>query len=96
MWHYWNYNKNKSYKDGQITIGFIKIKRNEDLWLLFHIGKITKDLNILEKRILFCENYTYLANLSYKLRKYIVMHNNKFVIAHHFFVFLAKNLFKDV
>ncbi|MFH4339131.1 GIY-YIG nuclease family protein, partial [Acinetobacter baumannii] len=30
----------------QITIGFIKIKRNEDLWLLFHIGKITKDLNI--------------------------------------------------
>lgn len=44
--HYWNYNKNKSYKDRQITIGFIKIKRNEDLWLLFHIGKITKDLNI--------------------------------------------------
>ena len=44
--HYWNYNKNKSYKDGQTTIGLIKIKRNEDLWLLFHIGKITKDLNI--------------------------------------------------
>lgn len=44
--HYWNYNKNKSYKDGQITIGLIKIKRNEDLWLLFHIGRVTKDLNV--------------------------------------------------
>lgn len=44
---YWNYNKNKSYKDGQITLGFIRIKSNENFWLLFHIGKITKDLNIL-------------------------------------------------
>jgi hypothetical protein len=43
---YWNY-KNKSYKEGQITIGFIRIKSNENFWLLFHIGKITKDLNIL-------------------------------------------------
>lgn len=45
--HYWNYNKNKSYKSGQITVGLIRIKSNENLWLLFHIGKITKDLNIL-------------------------------------------------
>lgn len=44
---YWNYNKNKSFKEGQITIGFIRIKSNENLWLLFHVGKITKDLNIL-------------------------------------------------
>jgi hypothetical protein len=44
---YWNYNKNKSYKEGQITIGFIRIKNNESYWLLFHIGKITKELNIL-------------------------------------------------
>lgn len=44
---YWNYNKNKSYKEGQITLGFIRIKSNENFWLLFHIGKITKDLNIL-------------------------------------------------
>ena len=44
---YWNYNKNKSYKEGQITIGFIRIKNNENYWLLFHIGKITKDLNLL-------------------------------------------------
>ena len=44
---YWNYNKNKSYKEGQTTIGFIRIKNNENLWLLFHIGKVTKDLNKL-------------------------------------------------
>ena len=44
---YWNYNKNKSYKTGQITIGFILLNKKDNLWLLFHIGKITKDLNIL-------------------------------------------------
>jgi hypothetical protein len=44
--HYWNYNKNKSYKEGQIAIGFIRIKSNENYWLLFHIGRINKDLNI--------------------------------------------------
>ena len=44
---YWNYNKNKSFKEGQITLGFIRIKSNESYWLLFHIGKITKDLNRL-------------------------------------------------
>lgn len=45
---YWNYKKNKSYKIGQITIGLVKIKPNEDLWLLFHIGQVTKDLNNLD------------------------------------------------
>lgn len=44
---YWNYKSKKSYKEGQITIGLIKIKPNEDFWLLFHIGQVTKDLNIL-------------------------------------------------
>ena len=44
---YWNYNKHRSYKIGQITIGLVKIKPNEDLWLLFHIGKINRDLNKL-------------------------------------------------
>ena len=44
---YWNYKGKKSYKQGQITVGFIKIKSNENYWLLFHIGRITKDLNIL-------------------------------------------------
>jgi hypothetical protein len=45
---YWNYKKNKSYRDGQITLGFIRINSNDDLWLLFHAGKITKDLDILD------------------------------------------------
>ena len=45
---YWNYKKKKSYKAGQITIGFIRINSNDDLWLLFHVGKITKDLDILD------------------------------------------------
>jgi len=44
---YWNYSK-KSFKEGQITIGFIPIKGSKDLWLLFHIGKVTKDLNIFK------------------------------------------------
>lgn len=44
--HYWNYKSKKSYKDGQITVGFIRIK--DDLWLLFHVGKITKDFNKLD------------------------------------------------
>jgi len=43
---YWNYKKRKSYKQGQITVGFIKITSKENYWLLFHIGQITKDLNI--------------------------------------------------
>jgi hypothetical protein len=44
---YWNYKKKKSYRNGQITIGFIRINNNDDLWLLFHIGKITNDLDTL-------------------------------------------------
>ena len=44
---YWNYKKTKSYKMGQITIGFIRIK-NSDLWLLFHVGRVTRDLNTLD------------------------------------------------
>jgi hypothetical protein len=43
---YWNYKTKKSFKEGQITIGFIRLNE-KDLWLLFHIGKITKDLNKL-------------------------------------------------
>lgn len=44
---YWNYNTNKSFKTGQITDGLVKIKPKEDFWLLFHVGKVTKDLNKL-------------------------------------------------
>ncbi len=46
--HYWNYRRNKSYQEGQVTIGFIKISAREDRWLLFHVGRVTKDLNKLE------------------------------------------------
>ncbi len=43
--HYWNYKGQKSYKEGQITVGLARIKDNS--WLLFHVGKITKDLDKL-------------------------------------------------
>lgn len=43
---YWNYNRNKSFKNGQITVGFIRLNE-KNLWLLFHIGKVTNDLNKL-------------------------------------------------
>lgn len=41
-WQFWNYN-NKSYKVGNITIGFIRIAG--DKWLLFDVSKVTKDLD---------------------------------------------------
>lgn len=43
---YWNYPKRKSYKLGDVTLGFVKISPKEDFWLLFHIGQITKDLHV--------------------------------------------------
>ena len=45
---YWNYKDKKSFKNGQVTIGLIRIKNNDALWLLFHIGEITKDLDKLD------------------------------------------------
>lgn len=39
---FWNYSKLKSFKVGQIAIGFIKIETNK--WLLFDVSVITKDL----------------------------------------------------
>ncbi len=44
---YWNYHRNKSYKEGQINLGFIRMNE-PDHWLLFHVGKVTKDLNVLK------------------------------------------------
>lgn len=38
---YWNYKGQKSFKEGQITVGLARIKDNS--WLLFHVGKVTKD-----------------------------------------------------
>ena len=71
--HYWNYNKMKSYKNGQITVGFIRIKNNENLWLLFHIGKITKDLNI-QNGI----GYEYEALTEYE--KYLIKNNTSAIL----------------
>ena len=47
-WQFWNYSKQKSFKEGQITIGFVKIEG--DKWLLFDISKITNDLNIFKDK----------------------------------------------
>lgn len=41
---FWNYSKSKSFKEGQIAIGFIRLEN--DKWLLFDISCITKDLNV--------------------------------------------------
>lgn len=41
---FWNYNKKKSFKNGDITVGFIKLRNHK--WLLFDISIITKDLNL--------------------------------------------------
>jgi hypothetical protein len=43
--HYHNYRKIKQFREGQITIGFLKVEGNK--WLLFHVGRVTKDLNVL-------------------------------------------------
>jgi hypothetical protein len=43
---FWNYKKVKSFHEGQIAIGFLKL--DIDKWLLFDISKIEKDLNIYE------------------------------------------------
>lgn len=42
-WQFWNYSKNRSFYEGQIAIGFVRIEG--DKWLLFDISRITKDLN---------------------------------------------------
>jgi hypothetical protein len=42
----WNYDKKKVYKEGQTAIGLVRIEG--DRWLLFAIGEITKDLNVLD------------------------------------------------
>ena len=44
-WQFWNYNRNKSFKEGQIAAGFVHIDTHR--WLLFDISRITKDLGKL-------------------------------------------------
>ena len=53
--NYWNYQR-KSYKIGQIAIGLVKIKPKEDFWLLFHVGKITNDLNKSKSECIICKS----------------------------------------
>lgn len=45
---YWNYSKKSNFSNGNITLGFVPIPKKQDCWLLFHIGKVTKDLKIQE------------------------------------------------
>lgn len=71
---YWNYNKRKSFKNGQITIGLVKIKPKEDFWLLFHIGKVTKDMDKLNGVGYEYEN---LPNFEKYLGRLIVRYKNK-------------------
>lgn len=40
---FWNYSKSKSFKEGDIAVGFAKIENHK--WLLFDVSIITKDLN---------------------------------------------------
>ena len=40
-WHYWN---SQNYKVGQYSIGLVKMKGDD--WLLFTVGKITRDLKL--------------------------------------------------
>jgi hypothetical protein len=46
IWQYWNYSKKKSFAEGNITIGFIRIEGNK--WLLFDISRVTKDLQLFD------------------------------------------------
>lgn len=43
---YWNYEKKGNFSVGNITLGFVSIPSRKDYWLLFHVGRVTKDLNI--------------------------------------------------
>ena len=43
-WQYHN-SKKKAFREGQVTIGFVRIDQSGDRWLLFHVGKVTRDLD---------------------------------------------------
>ena len=43
---YWNYEKKSNFSVGNVTLGFLKMPSKDDCWLLFHVGKVTKDLNV--------------------------------------------------
>ncbi|GAB1411249.1 hypothetical protein MASR1M90_24030 [Desulfovibrionales bacterium] len=39
---FWNYKKKKSFKEGEVVLGFVRMY--SDKWLFFNASKITKDL----------------------------------------------------
>ncbi|MBR4699223.1 MAG: GIY-YIG nuclease family protein [Prevotella sp.] len=43
---YWNYSKKGNFSVGNISLGFVPVPTKQDCWLLFHIGEVTKDLNV--------------------------------------------------
>ncbi len=46
--HHWNFGKKRVFKEGDITLGFIPLTTPpDDRWLLIFVGKITKDLHLL-------------------------------------------------
>lgn len=83
--HYWNYSK-KSYKEGQTTICLLKIKKNEDLWLLAHVGKVTKDLNLYNaigyehKNLEMLDKYLGRLIVKYKNRSQTLIRNASSII----------------
>ena len=71
--HYSNYSM-KSFKEGQITIGFIPLDKQRDLWLLFHVGKVIKDLNKLNADA--CYEYENLSEYSKYCDRLIIKFKN--------------------
>lgn len=47
---YWNYAKTKQFKVGQITIGLLRKSARSNEWILFHVGRVTKDLDVRNGR----------------------------------------------
>lgn len=43
---YWNYSKANSLRANQTTIGLAQLPQI-DLWLLFHVGRVTRDLGVI-------------------------------------------------
>ena len=72
--HYWNYKKTKSYKVGQTTIGFLRFDKANDLFLLFHVGRVTSDLNKLNA---VGYEYEVLSNYEKYFGRLIVKFKNK-------------------
>lgn len=71
---YWNYNNNKSFKLGQTTIGLVRINPKENFFLLYHVGKVTKDLNIFNGVGYEYEN---LAEFQKYVGRLVVYYKNK-------------------